>query len=161
MNMSKVFVLFMALFLAGQGAWAGGQTRPVKAVMMPLATPFSQEENTQLAAGIADGLSSRYEVLHGKEVDGIIKRIFDEENKGLNCDLNICYQKIARHFGAENIVALVVAPRPKKDGGMSLSLSVLNVLENKVVLKRQVICKSARFSDVLKVGAAFVQIPEP
>lgn len=147
MNTSRFFIFFMALFLTGHGVWAGEQSTPVKAVLMPISSPFSQGENARLASGIAEGLSSRYQVLHGKEVDGVIKQIFDEENKGLNCDLDICYQKIVRHFGVENVVALVVAP--KGDGGMSLSLSVLNVLENKVVLHHAV-CKSSRFDDVLK-----------
>lgn len=159
MNISGISVLFIALFLVGQGAWAAEQHKPVKAVLMPLTTPFSPAENAQLAAGIADGLSSRYQVLHGAEVDAVIKRIFDEENKGLNCDLDICYQKIARHFGVENIVAFVVTPR--KDGRKNIALSVLNVLENRVVLKREAVCRTAGHADVLKVGVGLTTIPEP
>ncbi len=159
MNIFRAVILFMMLFLTGHGAWAAEQGKAPKAVFMPLATPFSEEENGKLAVGIAEGLSLRYQVLHGGEVDGVIKRIFDEENKGLNCDLDVCYQKIARHFGVENIVAFVVTPG--KNSGMSLSLSVLNVMENKVVLKRQAVCKSARFDNVLKAGIGLTTIPEP
>lgn len=152
MNTSKCLIILAVLLVTGHGAWAGDHP---KAVMMPIAAPFSQEESARLADGIAERLSSRYQVLYGKEVAGVVKQIFDEENKGLNCDLDICYQKIARHFGVELIVAFVMTKAG--EDGMNLSLSVLNVLENKVVLKRRAVCKSSRFDDLLKAGIALAK----
>jgi hypothetical protein len=148
-------MLVAMLFITCQAAWAGEQIKPIKAVLMPISAPFSEKENAKLAEGVARALSPKYQLLHGKEVVAAIKKIFDEENKGLNCDLDKCNKQIAQHFGVEYIVSFRVTS--KGDGGMDLAFTIFNVLENKAELQRHGASDKKGFDDVLKAGISLIK----
>lgn len=79
------------------------------AVLLPVTGPLTPLEKVELTKEAVDGLSARFELRHGEEVDRFVKQAFQEESKKQDCDETNCYRRIAAQYHAEKIVALRVA----------------------------------------------------
>jgi len=79
------------------------------AVLLPVAGPLTSLEKTELTREAVHGLSARFELKHGEEVDRFVKQAFREESKKKDCDEANCYRSIAAQYHAVKIVALRVA----------------------------------------------------
>ncbi|HLP97298.1 MAG TPA: hypothetical protein VK149_02515 [Sideroxyarcus sp.] len=79
------------------------------AVLLPLTGPLTPFEKTELTKVAVEGVSARFELRHGEEVDRFVKQAFQEESKKTDCDETNCYRRIAAKYHAEKIVALRVA----------------------------------------------------
>jgi hypothetical protein len=149
------FIILVASFaLSSSDSWSAEKNKPTKAVLMPITAKFSKHDVSRLADGVVKGMASRYQLLSGDEVDSVVKQVFDEENKGLNCDLEKCHRKIAQHFGVEEIISLIITP--KGNATQDVTLTGVNVVQNKVVFQKRGTAKSANFDDVLKTTVSLV-----
>lgn len=78
------------------------------AVLLPLTGPLTPYEQSELTKVAVDGLSARFELKHGEEVDRFVRQVFQDESKKKECDEVNCYRRIAGQYHAEKIVALRV-----------------------------------------------------
>jgi hypothetical protein len=81
------------------------------AVLLPVtgaASPFEQAELTQEAV---EGLSAKFDLKHGEEVDQFVKQVFHDESKKKDCDEENCYRRIAARYQADKIVAFRMLER--------------------------------------------------
>lgn len=143
-----IFTLVVLSFLGGMTE-ARAKALP-KVVLMPVVSTFTKEQNSQIAESVAKGLSSRYQVVFGSEVEAEVAKTVAEEKKGPACDADVCFKKVAKHFGADNVATLVVA---LGGGGKSVSITMSNVAENKVVFQKLAFSKNSSFDEVLKTGS--------
>jgi hypothetical protein len=103
--MKNILSLFaVALLLLAQTAFA-----KEVAVLLPVIGPLTPFEKVELSKEVVSGLSSRFELKHGEEVDRFVKQAFQEESQKQDCDETNCYRRIAAQYRAEKIVALRVA----------------------------------------------------
>lgn len=101
-NILSVFIV--ALLLLSQSAY--GQEI---AVLLPVIGPLTPFEKSELTKQAVDGLSAKFELKHGEEVERFVKQVFQEESHKKDCDEANCYRRIAAQYHAEKIVALRVA----------------------------------------------------
>ncbi|KAF0201915.1 MAG: hypothetical protein FD173_2073 [Gallionellaceae bacterium] len=78
------------------------------AVLLPVNGPLTPFEKAELTRQAADGFSSKFELMHGDEVERFVKQVFQDESKKKDCDEANCYRRIAARYHAEKIVALHV-----------------------------------------------------
>ena len=76
------------------------------AVLLPVIGPLTALEKTELSKAMVEGLSARYVLRFGEDVDSYVKLVFQEESKKNDCDEMNCYRRIAAHYHAEKIIAL-------------------------------------------------------
>lgn len=100
-NMLRVFAVAMLLF--AHSAYA-----KEIAVLLPVTGPLTPLEKIELTKQALEGLSARFELNHGEDVDRFVKQVFQEESKKKDCDEANCYRRIAAQYHAEKIVALRV-----------------------------------------------------
>jgi hypothetical protein len=79
------------------------------AVFLAVTGPLTPFEKNELSKDVVEGLSARFELRYGAEVDHYVKKVFQEESKKNDCDETDCYRRIAAFYHAEKIVALRVA----------------------------------------------------
>lgn len=106
-NMLKVFAV-AALLLVPVFFTQAAYAKEV-AVLLPVTGPLTPSEKIELTKQAVDGLSVRFDLRHGEEVDRFVKQAFQEESKKKDCDETNCYRRIAAQYHAEKIVALRVA----------------------------------------------------
>lgn len=96
--------LAVAMLLLAQTAYA-----KEIAVLLPVTGPLTPFEKAELTEETVQGLSFKFELKHGEEVDRFVKQAFQEESKKNDCDETNCYRRIGAQYHAEKIVALRVA----------------------------------------------------
>ncbi len=79
------------------------------AVLLPVIGPLTPFEKIELTKQAAEGLSAKFELRHGEEVERFVKQAFQDESHKKDCDETNCYRRIAARYHAEKIVALRVA----------------------------------------------------
>jgi len=79
------------------------------AVLLPITGPMTQIEKSELSKEMVEGLSAKFMLQYGEEVDRFVKQVFQEESKKNDCDETNCYRRIAALYHAEKIVVLRVA----------------------------------------------------
>ena len=100
-NLLRVFAI--AMLLLAHSAYA----REV-AVLLPVTGPLTPLEISEFSKQVVDGLSARFELMYGDEVDRFVKQAFQDESKKQDCDETNCYRRIASRYQAEKIIALRV-----------------------------------------------------
>jgi hypothetical protein len=100
----KLGLFAMVLLLAAPSVFA-----KEIAVLLPVTGPLTPYEKSELTRDVVDGLSPRFELKYGEDVDRFVKQAFQEESKKSDCDETNCYRRIAAQYHAEKIVALRVA----------------------------------------------------
>jgi hypothetical protein len=98
---SLLSIFALALLLITQSAYS-----KEIAVLLPVIGPLTASEKMELSKTLVDGLSDKFVLRHGEEVDRYVKQAFQEESKKNDCDENHCYRRIADHYHAEKIIAL-------------------------------------------------------
>ena len=169
-----LFLLVSSLPIAVHAAEKKSEKKPVKevkketreaVVLMPLrpTKDIPQDEMTQYEAALKKGLSDRYVVYAGEQVQNIVKDVYrkrsGEAKAGHECDETKCIQDIAIAFQAELVA---IANIRKSGGGYSISLTINNVMDDKLVLSEQKSCKGCDefgVADVLKTIAGVVAPP--
>lgn len=79
------------------------------AVFLAVTGPLTPFEKSELSKEVVEGLSAKFELRYGAEVDHYVKKVFQEESKKNDCDETDCYRRIAALYHAEKIIALRVA----------------------------------------------------
>jgi len=83
------------------------------AVLLPVTGPLTPFEKSGLSKEVVDGLSARFDLQYGEEVDHFVKQVFQDESKKNDCDEANCYRRIAALYHAEKIVVLRVTETDK------------------------------------------------
>ncbi len=100
-HLLRVFTIALLLFT--HAAYARGI-----AVLLPVTGSLTPFEKSELSKVVVAGLSSKFELKHGEEVDRFVKQSFQDESKKNDCDETNCYRRIAAQYHAQMIVALRV-----------------------------------------------------
>lgn len=137
---------FLALLLAVPAAWAGE-----RAVLLPVTGPLTVNEKAQLAEDVVTGLSGRYELVHGEEVDRFVKQAFEEENHKRDCDEASCYRRIAAQYHADKIAAVRVAQIA--EGQFLLTFNLYDVMTGEMTISRSKECKDCSFVKLKAIGS--------
>lgn len=140
-NIYKVFAVALLLFVP----IFFGQTACAKeiAVLLPVTGPLTPYEKSELTKEVVDGLSTRFELKHGEEVDHIVKQAFQEESQKKDCDETNCYRRIAAQYHAEKIVALRVAQVEK--GRYLVTYHLYDVPTGEMTASQQKECSQCSF----------------
>ncbi len=174
------FVALILLFLIAFGFAISAHAAEKKAekkketreavVLMPLrpTKDIPQDEMTQYEVALKKGLSERYVVYSGEQVQNIVKDVYrkrsGEAKAGHECDETKCIQDIAMAFQTELVA---IANIRKTGGGYSISLTINNVMDDKSVFSNQIPCERcnefevARQLKTLLGGAAPADVPAP
>jgi hypothetical protein len=136
-------VLVVAMLLLAQTAYA-----KEIAVLLPVTGPLTPFEKVELTKEAVAGLSSRFELKHGDEVDRFVKQAFQEESKKQDCDETNCYRRIAAQYHAEKIVALRVIQMEK--GRYLVTCHLYDVSTGEMTFSQQKECAQCSFE---KLGA--------
>ena len=137
----RILSLFGIVFFCGvSSANPEGKER---LVLMPLqGKGISVDYKPMMESAIAEGLSDRYEVLYGRNVEEKIKEIYkklsEETAAGQECDDTKCMQEIGIEFQAELVATIRVLKKPQ---GYFLALNVINIYDNKLILPKSMSCK--------------------
>jgi len=117
------------------------------AVLLPVTGPLTPYEKAELTKQTVDGLSVKFELKHGEEVDLVVKQAFQEESKKQDCDETNCYRRIAARYHAEKIVAMRVVM--VKAGHYLAALQIYDVMTGEMTVSQKRECKDCSF-EVLK-----------
>ncbi|MEE8483493.1 MAG: hypothetical protein V3S46_02760, partial [Nitrospinota bacterium] len=85
-----------------------------RVVVMQVQGPgLSDFDKRSYRAAIVGGLSEKYTVLSGDDVDAKVTEIFEKESReNIECDTEKCFQDIAIEFQAELIAVCTVVKKP-------------------------------------------------
>jgi hypothetical protein len=135
-NLLRVFAI--AMLLLAHSAYA----REV-AVLLPVTGPLTPLEKSELSKQVVDGLSARFELMYGEEVDRFVKQAFQDESKKQDCDETNCYRRIASRYQAEKIIALRVAEIDK--GRYLVTFHLYDVPTGDVISSQKEECTQCSF----------------
>jgi len=144
-KMSKyIFALILlAPMMFAQILFAQAVVAKEIAVLLPLSGPLTPFEKTELTKQVVDGLSVKFDLKHGEEVDLVVKQAFQEESKKKDCDETNCYRRIAAQYRAEKIVAIRVVQANKEN--YLVTINVYNVLTNEMSVSQKKECIQCSF----------------
>lgn len=122
-----------------------GQTACAKeiAVLLPVTGPLTPYEKSELTRHVVEGLSLKFELKHGAEVDRFVKQAFQEESKKADCDETNCYRRIAAQYHAEKIVALRVVQ--VEAGRYLVTMHLYDVTTGEMIASQQRECAQCAF----------------
>lgn len=123
------------------------------AVLLPVTGPLTLYEKSELTKDAVEGLSARFELKQGEEVDRFVKQVFQEESKKKDCDEANCYRRIAAQYHAEKIVALRVAQVGK--GRYLVTYHLYDVPTGEMTASEQKECTQCSFE---KLKALFKEL---
>jgi hypothetical protein len=135
-NLLRLFAI--AMLLLAHSAYAKDV-----AVLLPVTGPLTPLEKTELSKQVVDGLSARFELKYGEEVDRFVKQAFQDESKKQDCDETNCYRRIAARYHAEKIIALRVAEIDK--GRYLVSIQLYDVPTGDVISSQKEECTQCSF----------------
>jgi hypothetical protein len=138
LRLLAVAMLLLAPIFFAQSAYA-----KEIAVLLPVTGPLTPYENSELTKDVVDGLSPRFELKYGDEVDRFVKQAFQDESKKPDCDEANCYRRIAAKYHAEKIVALRVAQVEK--GRLLVNVHLYDVLTGEMTASLQKECAQCSF----------------
>ena len=148
MTMSKIIISAILLFpiLFSQSVYS-----KETAVLLPLAGPITPMENAELTKLAVEGLSVKFDLKHGEDVDRAVKQAFLEESKKKDCDETNCYRRIAAQYRAEKIVAIRVVQAGKES--YLVTINLYNVLTNEMTISQKrecTMCSIEKLKVILK-----------
>lgn len=108
------------------------------AVLLPLTGPLTPFESKELTKQVVVGLSVKFDLKHGEEVNRVVKQAFQEESKKKDCDETNCYRRIAAQYKAEKIVAIRVVQAGKEN--YLVTINLYNVLTNEMTISQKRDC---------------------
>ena len=129
--------VFTALLFASI-LFAQAVTAKEIAVLLPLTGPLTPIENAELTRQVVEGLSVKFDLKHGVEVDRVVKQAFQEESKKRDCDETNCYRRIAAQYRAEKIIAIRVVQSGKEN--YLVTINLYNVLTNEMTVSQKRDC---------------------
>jgi hypothetical protein len=135
------------------------QTTKEKVILMPVdITVEDRSMINDMQNAVVQGMQQKYQVFAGEEVLAELKKSADKQNKSAkkNCDETKCLQDVSMAFGN----ALVAMVHVKQiTGGYTLSISILDVLNNETVFANQISCKGCDSFQLLDKLKELVGIP--
>ncbi|MDH4182824.1 MAG: hypothetical protein OEV92_01255 [Nitrospinota bacterium] len=148
-----VFLVFLQI-IAILPAPAHGQSTGAKSsiVLMPLRASegVPGDQVTAYEAALVEGLSERYNVFAGQrvreKVEEVFRKVAQTTKAGEKCDDTKCFQNIAIEFQSELIANAMVT---KITGGYLLTLTVINVVEERTVFSRSDPCEACNVFQVV------------
>jgi hypothetical protein len=108
------------------------------AVLLPLTGPLTPFEKAELTKQVVEGLSVKFDLKHGEDVDRVVKQAFQEESKKKDCDETNCYRRIAAQYRAEKIVAIRVVQAGRES--YLVTINLYNVLTNEMTISQKREC---------------------
>ena len=118
------------------------------AVLLPVTGSLTPFEKSELGKVVIDGLSEKFAMNYGEEVDRFVKQTFQDESKKNDCDETNCYRRIAAQYHAQMIVALRVADINK--GRYLVSANLYDVATGEMASSQKEECAQCSF-EKLKV----------
>ena len=142
------------------------QAAKEKVILMPMdITVEDRSMTSDMQNAVIQGLQQKYLVYSGEQVLTELKKAADKQNKSTKktCDETKCLQDVSMAFDNANVAMVHVK---QISGGYTLSISILDVLNNETVLANQISCKgcdSFQLLDKLKelVGAPVAVASSP
>ena len=113
------------------------------AVLLPVTGPLTPIEKSELSDELIKGLSAKYELEFGEEVDRYVTQVFHDESKKSDCDETNCYRRIAALYHSEKIVALRVAEIEK--GHYLMSAHLYDVPTGEMISDQKEECNQCSF----------------
>ncbi|HEU0188447.1 MAG TPA: hypothetical protein VFQ97_00450 [Gallionella sp.] len=142
--MRKILRLFaVAMLLFGPIFFTQSAHAREIAVLLPVTGPLTPLEKFELTKQVVGGLSARFELKHGEDVDRFVKQAFQEESKKKDCDETNCYRRIAAQYHAEKIVALRVAEVEK--GRYLVTYHLYDVPTGEMIASKKKECAQCSF----------------
>ena len=122
-------------------------------VLMPLqGSGVEAKYKPMMESAIAEGLSDRYKVLYGRNVEEKIKEIYkklsEETVAGQECDDTKCMQEIGIEFQAERVTTIRVLKNPQ---GYFLALNIINIYDNELVMSKSEPCEGCNEFQVIRI----------
>lgn len=152
---STLRILAAALLLVGHAAYA-----KEIAVLLPVTGPLTPNEQVELTGDAVAGLSPRFELKYGAEVERVVKQAFQEESKKQDCDETNCYRLIAGKYKAEKIIALRVVK--KAAGHYLLALQIYDVPTGEMTYSWKNECKACSFQALKDLSRDLIKrVPAP
>ena len=154
MNSREIIKLIIAIiFLFQMTVSISTAEAKERLVLMPLqGTGIDSSYKPMMESAIAEGLSDKYKVLYGRNVEEKVKEIYkklsEETVAGEECDDTKCMQQIGVEFQAELVATIRVLKNPQ---GYLLALNIINVLDNELVLSKSEPCEGCNEFQVINV----------
>jgi len=152
MYMKNLFWGLLALFFFCGSAPAAELE---KGVLLPVTGPLTPHEKDVLAETVAESFKNKYNIIYGADVNSFVVKVFEEESKKHDCDETACYRKIAEHFHASVVIALRITKKEERD--QLVTLSVFDVLEEKVVHSGRKDCHSCSYEELKALCEGLVE----
>ena len=112
-------------------------------ILMPVqGKGLTTEDRDNYRIALQEGMSSRYTVFGGAEVE---KKL--QKHSAKTCDANSCLQEVAIEFQGELIGRLVVTP---SGSGYVLAVEIKNIFDDKVVESRNIPCEGCNSFAVMR-----------
>jgi hypothetical protein len=153
---------------APKGKSKATQTTKEKVILMPVdITVEDRSMINDMQNAVEQGLMQKYQVFSGEQVLTELKKSADKQNKSTKktCDETKCLQDVSMAFGN----ALVAMVHVKQiTGGYTLSINILDVLNNETVFANQISCKGCdsfqlldKLKELVGIPATVAAIPAP
>ena len=123
------------------------------AVLLPITGPMTPFEKSELSKELITGLSTKFELEYGEEVDRFVKQVFREESKKNDCDESNCYRRIASLYHAGKIVAFRVTEIEK--GRYLVTSHLYDVPAGEMVSSQKEECNQCSFEKLKSLCKEF------
>ena len=123
------------------------------AVLLPITGPMTPYEKSELSKELITGLSTKFELEYGEEVDRFVKQVFREESKKSDCDETNCYRRIASLYHAGKIVAFRVTEIDK--GHFLVTAHLYDVPTGELVSTQKEECNQCSFEKLKSLCKEF------
>ncbi len=141
----RLSAALILLALSGAGPAFAAKERLV--VMKVQGEELSEAEKSIYRNALVEGLSEKYTVLSGDDIDAKVREIAKSEGgESLQCGTERCFQEIVLAFQAELIATAVVM---KVSQGYMITVQISNVLENSVIFSKSEPCEGCNEFQVI------------
>ena len=132
-------LIFSLLLLSKTSAMAA---KPALVLMPVQGSGLSEQDKDNYRIALQEGMSSRYKVFAGSEVQKKLQKY-----SAKTCDANQCLQEVAIAFQGELIGRLMVTPN--KDGYF-LAIEIKNIFDDRIIESRNIPCEGCNSFAVIR-----------